>query len=157
MSPLSGGIMRSLRLAAGALFLASVFIAPFAEAQESAGGGKPESVLREFYRWYVQSVAANRSPMTDEPAKLKRYATEGMLRRIDKLAKAQELGADPFLQAQDVDDGWAKNIKVSSPKIAGDVATANVELKGSEMGSHKLAVTLRQESGAWKVDKVDPK
>lgn len=148
---------RSGRLFAGVLFVASMLIAPFAQAQEASGSGKPESVIREFYQWYVQTVAANRSPMMDEPAKLKRYATVGMLRRIDKLAKNQELEADPFLQAQDVDNGWAKNIKVSKAKIAGNVATANVELKGQEMESHKLAVTLRQESGAWKVDKVDPK
>lgn len=148
--------VRWLSLLAGAAVLLSMLGVPAARAQESGGEARPESVIREFYQWYVQTVAANRSPMTDEPAKLKRYATAGMLRRIDKLAKDQELGADPFLQAQDVDNGWAKNIKVSKPKISGDVATANVELKGSEM-SHKLAVTLRQESGAWKVDKVDPK
>ena len=149
-------VTRTMRLFAGVLFVASLLVAPFAHAQEGGGSSKPESVIREFYKWYVQLVDANRSPMMDEPARLKRYATDGMLRRIDKLAKNQELGADPFLQAQDVDKGWAKNIKVSNPKIAGNVATANVELKGSEM-SHKLAVTLRQESGAWKIDKVDPK
>ena len=145
------------RVVAGVLFIAAVLVAPLAQGQQGSAAGKPESVIREFYQWYVQTVAANRSPMTDEPAKLKRYATDGMLRRIDKLSKAQELEADQFLQAQDVDGGWAKNIKVSSATIAGDTATANVELKGSEMGSHKLVVTLRQESGAWKIDKVDPK
>ena len=149
-------VTRSTRLFAGVLFVASILIVSLAQAQETGGSSKPESVLREFYQWYVQSVAANRSPMTDERAKLKRYATDGMLRRIDRLAKADELGADPFLQAQDIDDAWAKNIKVSKPEIAGNVATATVELKGREM-SQKLAVTLRQESGTWKVDKVDPK
>jgi hypothetical protein len=138
----------------GAWLLAlAMFIAPLAQAENAAN---PESVIREFYQWYVQSMAANRSPLTDEGPKLKRYATSGMLRRIDKLSKNQELGADPFLQAQDVDKAWAKNIKVSNSKTTGKVATANVELKGSEM-TQKLAVTLRQESGAWKIDKVDPK
>ena len=156
MSARSKAATRLGGFVAGVLFVASMLFAPFAQAQKAGASGTPDSVIREFYQWYVQTVNANRSPMTDEPAKLKRYATAGMLRRIDKLAKNQELGADPFLQAQDVDKGWAKNIKVSNSKIAGDVATANVELKGSEMG-HKLAVTLRQESGAWKIDKVDPK
>ena len=147
---------RLLSLFAGVLVLVSMLAVPAARAQDTGGAPKPESVIREFYQWYVQTVDANRSPMMDEPAKLKRYATAGMLRRIEKLAKNQELGADPFLQAQDVDNGWAKNNKVSNPKVAGNVATANVELKGSEM-TQKLAVTLRQESGAWKIDKVDPK
>ncbi len=147
---------RRLAFFAGAFVLLSMLAVPVARAQESGVAAKPEAVIREFYKWYVQTVSANRSPMMDEPAKLKRYATAGMLRRIDKLAKDQELGADPFLQAQDSDEAWAKNIKVSDPKIAGNVATAKVELKGREM-THKLAVTLRQESGAWKIDKVDPK
>lgn len=125
-----------------------------AQAQETGGSTKPESVIREFYQWYVQAVLADRSPMNDR-AKLKQYASVGMLRRIDKAVKADELGFDPFLHAQDLDKAWAKNITVSKPKIAGEVATADVELKGPEMGTHKLALTLRQEGGAWKIDKVD--
>ena len=157
MSGHRNSVRRSLRSLAAAVCVVSAFIATFAQAQESAGAGKPESVLREFYQWYVQAVAADRNPIANDRAKLKRYVSEAMLRRIDKLTKAGELGSDPFLEAQDLDKGWAKNIKVSNPQIAGAITTADVEMKGPEMGSHKLAVTLRQESGAWKIDKVEPK
>jgi ABC-type transporter MlaC component len=132
----------------------SLLCAARAEAQESGG---PEAVIREFYSWYVKAVAANRDPFTEESAKLKQYATARFIRQIQKARDGEEMSFDPFLHAQDVDKAWAKNITVAKPQIKGDVATANVELKGPEMGAHKLAVTLREEGGAWKVDKVAAK
>ena len=144
--------MSRCRLPLFAALLSLMFVA-VAPAQES--GSSPESVIREFYAWYVKAVLANRDPFKDDSAKLKQYATTRFIGQIKKMRDGDELGSDPFLHAQDLDKGWAKNIKVSTPAIKGDVATANVELKGSEMGTHKLAVTLRQEGGTWKVDKVD--
>ena len=135
--------------------LLSLVFAAVAPAQES--GSSPEGVIREFYAWYVKAVLANRDPFTDDSAKLKQYATARFIGQIKKMRDSEELGSDPFLHAQDLDKGWAKNIKVSTPAIKGEVATANVELKGPEMGTHKLGVTLRQEGGTWKVDKVDPR
>ena len=135
--------------------LVAVLVAPMLTAQESSDAGKPDAVIREFYAWYVSAVSANRDPFKDDSARLKRYATARFMREIDKARKGEEMGADPFLQAQDLDKAWARNIKVSEPKISGETATAKVELKGPEMGTHKLNVTMRNEGGAWKVDKVD--
>ena len=145
---------RSLSVAVVVL-IAAILLAPSSNAQESSGSGKPETVIREFYAWYVKAVAANRDPFKDDSAQLKRYATPRLIREIEKARKSGELGADPFIQAQDFDKAWAKNIKVAAPKISGETATAKVELKGAEMGTHKLNVTMRNEGGAWKVDKVD--
>ena len=139
------------------LFALAMLVAPLTQAQEAGGAAKPESVLREFYSWYTQTVLADRSPLSDERAKLKRYATAAMLGRIDKTMKAGELSSDPFLHAQDLDKAWPKNIKVSKTQVSGKTATAEVEMKGPEMGSHKLGVSLREEDGAWKIDKVDAK
>ena len=129
--------------------LTAAWIAP-SHAQERA----PDAVIRDFYQWYVQSLAATRDPFTAGRAELKRYATERLIGEIDKARNADELGADPFLDAQDFDEAWAKNITVSKPVIKGETATADVTLKGPEMGTHKLNVTLRQEGGSWKIDKV---
>jgi hypothetical protein len=71
--------------------------------------------------------------------------------------KAEELSYDPFLHAQDVDKAWPKNIRVSKMQVSGKTATADVEMNGPEMGSHKVRVALREEGGAWKIDKVDAK
>ena len=133
----------------------SLLLVTSSSAQESGAAGKPESVIRDFYAWYIKAVLANRDPFTDDSAKLKQYATARFLKQIQKLRDDEELSFDPFLHAQDLDKAWAKNITVATPTVSGESATANVELKGPEMGSHKLAVKLRQEGGAWKIDKVD--
>ena len=148
--------MRTPRLERG-LCVAAVLLllTTFAAAQESGAAGKPESVIRDFYGWYVKAVLANRDPFSDDSAKLKQYVTPRFLKQIQKLRDNEELSFDPFLHAQDLDKAWAKNITVATPTVSGESATANVELKGPEMGSHKLAVKLRQEGGAWKIDKVD--
>ena len=143
----------SFRGLAAAVLLTPIILAPTAHAQERSA--KPEAVIREFYAWYVKAVAANRDPFKDDTAQLKRYASARLIREVEKARKSGELGADPFIQAQDVDGSWAKNIKVAEPKISGETATAKVELKGSEMGTHKLNVTMRNEAGVWKVDKVE--
>jgi ABC-type transporter MlaC component len=137
------------------VLLATALLVSVSRAQESSGAGKPEAAIREFYAWYVNAVSANRDPFKDDSARLKRYATTRFMREIEKARKGEGIGADPFLQAQDLDKAWAKNIKVSEAKISGDTATAKVELKGPEMGTHKLNVTMRNEGGAWKVDRVD--
>ena len=135
-----------LAVAVAMLMLAS----PAAQAQERS----PERVLQEFYQWYVQALSAGRDPFAKNKAELKKYATDRLMRQVEKARKDGSLGADPFLDAQDFDKAWAKNVKVSGEKIQDEKATANVELNGPEMGTHKLAVTLKQEDGAWKVDKA---
>jgi hypothetical protein len=115
----------------------------------------PEQVIRDFYKWYVGQLVAERDPFTDGRTELKRYASERLLRQLDKARNREGgIGSDPFLDAQDFDKDWAKNIKVSAPSVNGDKATANVELKGAEMGTQKLKLGLVQESGGWKIDKV---
>ncbi len=148
---MSRRFFRSIRLLA--LAVLTLLLAPVADAQERAA--KPEAVIREFYAWYVKAVAANRDPFKDDSAQLKRYASARLIREVEKARKSGELGADPFIQAQDFDKDWAKNIKVADAKISGESASAKVELNGAEMGTHKLNVTMRNEGGAWKVDKVD--
>lgn len=133
--------------------LLSLILSPLLTVQ--ASGQPPEGVIREFYAWYVKAVLANRDPFTDDSAKLKQNVTARFLGQIEKLRDAEELSFDPFLHAQDLDYGWAKNIRVSTPAIKSDKATATVELGSPGVGAHKLAVTLRQEAGAWKLDQVE--
>ena len=121
---------------------------------QTAAADSPGGVIREFYKWYVTTLKSDKDPFTDGRKEMKRFATTRLIGEIEKARKSGDVGSDPFLDAQDFDGDWAKNIKVSDPVIKGDVATANVELKGAEMGTQKLQITMRQEGGSWKVDKV---
>lgn len=136
------------------LALLLVTLSPHAQAADPSRS--PEQVIHDFYRWYVQALMKNREPLTKERAELKRYASDRLIREIDHMRKGPDgLDGDYFLDAQDFDDDWATNIKVSGTSIKGDRATALVELSGKEIGTKKLRVTLVQQAGQWKVDKVE--
>ena len=78
-----------------------------------------------------------------------------MLKEIDKMVKGPDgLDGDYFVDAQDFDPLWAKNISISDARTVGDKSTAHVLLNGSKGMQKKLLVRLVKEHGIWKVDKV---
>jgi hypothetical protein len=114
----------------------------------------PEGSIRSFYRWYVTNLVANHDPMKQR-GEIRRYATERLLKEIDKMVKGPDgLDGDYFTDAQDFDPLWAKNIAISDVQIHGDKSTALVLLDGSKGMRKKLFVHLAKEGGTWKVDKV---
>ena len=124
----------------------------------SAQQRQPEGVVRDFYRLYLQSMAADRDLFDGDQATLKQYTTSRFLGEINKARKQEGgIGADPFLLAQDFDKAWAKNINAAKPLTVSDVAFVEVTMKGPEMGTHNVTVKLRQEDGHWKIDSVKPK
>ena len=100
--------------------------------------------LTEFYTFYCHALEANEG-LLDKPAKLKPYVK-------------QEGGieADPFVCAQDTDPAWAKNIQVAHIKAAADgkTASADVTLGGQKEMVRHLRLSLVNEAGVLKVDKV---
>jgi hypothetical protein len=114
----------------------------------------PSDAIRNFYRWYVTELIANRNPM-DNRKELKRFATERLLKELDRMKKGPDgLDGDYFVDAQDFDDLWAKNITVSEVKISGTKATAEVVLTGKPHMRRRLQVSLVKDGAIWKVDKV---
>jgi hypothetical protein len=129
----------------------------FASGAEPSAAS-PEQTIQQFYQWYVQSLVAENDPLTKRRAELKRFATDRLIREIDGMRKGPDgLDGDYFLDAQDFDREWGKNITVGKVAAKGTRATADVQLNSREMGMKKLRVTLVQERGSWKVDKVEGK
>jgi hypothetical protein len=137
------------------LLAALAFANPGGAAEPSkASTTTPEESIRSFYSWYVTALVANRDPVKQRP-EMKRFATDRLLKEIDKMKKGPEgLNGDYFLDAQDFDEQWAKNISVSNMKIEGSKATAHVLLDGPEGMRKKLVVQLVNDAGTWKIDKV---
>jgi hypothetical protein len=132
-------------------FVALVAVLPIEAAETSA---TPEACIRNFYHWYVTNLVANREPMKQR-TEIRRYATERLLKEIDKMAKGPDgLDGDYFVDAQDFDPLWASKIQVSAVQVQGDKASAQVVLDGAKGMRKKLLVHLAKESGTWKVDKV---
>jgi len=119
-----------------------------------APGSNPAGSIRSFYHWYVTELIANRDPMKNRAA-MKRFVTDRLLREIDKMTKGPDgLDGDYFVDAQDFDNLWAKNISVSDVAIHGTKATASVLLEGGPGMRRKLKLNLVSEGPVWKVDKV---
>lgn len=141
--------------------LASVFILVVAfgfcsgmRAAEPSVPPNPSDSLRSFYRWYVTELVAKRNPLENRK-ELKRFATERLLKEIDRLKKGPNgLDGDYFVDAQDFDALWAKNITVSDVKISGTKATADVLLAGKGDMRRRLQVSLVRDGSVWKVDRV---
>ena len=124
---------------------------PLRAAEQNA---TPEDCIRNFYHWYVTNLVANRDPMKQR-TEIRRYATARLLKEIEKMEKGPNgLDGDYFVDGQDFDPLWAKNISISAVKINGDKSNAHVVLDGAKGMRQKLIVHLVKESGTWKVDKV---
>jgi Protein of unknown function (DUF3828) len=127
---------------------------PAAAPTEAAPTGTPEDCIRGFYHWYVTNLVVNRDPMKQRN-EMRRYATERLLKEIDKMVKGPDgLDGDYFTDAQDFDPLWAKNISISGVKTTGDKSSAVVLLDEAKGMRKKLRVDLVKDKGAWKVDKV---
>lgn len=135
--------------------LAVALISP-ALAEDQADRSSPERAIREFYHWYVQALVTNQDPFVKGRTDLKRFATGRLIEQIDRMRNGPDgLDGDYFVDAQDFDKDWGKNITVSTPIIRNKHATVEVELKGREMGTRNLLVDLAWERDGWKVDKVE--
>jgi hypothetical protein len=135
-----------------ALVVALGFSSTTKAAEPSAAN--PSDAIRNFYRWYVAELIANHNPMENRK-ELRRFATERLLKEIDRMKKGPDgLDGDYFVDAQDFDELWAKNITVSDVKVSGTKASAEVLLAGKGDMRRRLQVSLVKDGGIWKVDKV---
>jgi Protein of unknown function (DUF3828) len=136
------------------LILALVAVAGVSPVGAAEANATPEECIRNFYRWYVTNLVANRDPLKQH-AEIKRYATGRLLKELNKMVTGPEgLNGDYFTDAQDFDPLWAKNIAISEVKTSGEKSTAHVLLAGAQGMRRNLLVHLVKESGSWKVDKV---
>ncbi len=116
----------------------------------------PEIVLKEFYKWYIHSINPYKKatdPWGAGMATLKKYVTLRYIRateRNEKLPEGEGWDADYFLMDQDTSGFSEKNISVSKVVIKGATATAIVRFDQAGM----VKVSLVQEGGVWKIDKV---
>ena len=102
----------------------------------------------------MTALIAKKQPMENR-AEMQRFVTERLLKEIDKMVKGPDgLDGDYFLDAQDWDDLWAKNITVSNLKVSGKNATAEVLLAGKGEMRRRLKVSLVNDGAAWKIDQV---
>src|SRR5438128_10178278 len=95
----------------------------------------PAEAVRNFYAWYVHEVANGSRPLEKEREQMRKFVTEGLLSRINKMPKGPGgLDGDFFLNAQEVDQEWEKNIAVSNYYVGRTMSKLGVILTGRKLG-----------------------
>jgi hypothetical protein len=97
----------------------------------------PESRARSFYAWYLHEL--NAETQSDREFERTWETHYGEIRPRDRTrTEAQDgIDADIFIDAQDFDPLWEKNIATSRAAISGNRATVNVTLKGGPSSGTK--------------------
>jgi hypothetical protein len=116
----------------------------------------PQTTIKNFYLWYVGQIAKNKFPLAEQPTKMKQFITVRCYNENKRAYDRNEFDADYFIAAQDFDEQWATNLKISNLKITGSKATANVAFFGKNNFNHKLKLKLLKEKSGWKIDVIDP-
>jgi hypothetical protein len=117
----------------------------------------PEATVQRFYEWYLHALNQNQDPLDKHQAEINKFVTLRLMKSLNRALKRPDgIDADLFIDAQDWDEAWEKNISTSKAAIQGKRAIVNVTLKGSAaFGNKRLKVGLRIEGGAWKIDSVN--
>jgi len=112
----------------------------------------PEDVAKEFYGWYLAYIG-NRSsgefhnPLVDGAYKDNQYLSSGFISELDKMV-ADGIAADPILLAQDIPQEF-------SVDRGRETGTVIVHLQFGSSSNHDLKLTMINELGSWKINKIE--
>lgn len=140
-----------LRTIAGPVLViaAVVLLSVPARAQQTS---TPETVVRGFYSWYLhQLTIENSNPLKQKTMALK-FMTPQLYANAPRLIRRMD--ADIFICAQDWDNGWEKNFRVSTPETKNTSATTSVTLPSGETDKITINVTLLKTAAGWRINKV---
>lgn len=117
----------------------------------------PDVTVQHFYAWYLHLLNQNQDPLGKHQAELSKFVTPRLMAALNRALKRPDgIDADFFVDAQDEDPAWEKNISTSAMTVQADRATVNVTLKGGEaFGTKRLKIGLRKQAGGWKIDSVN--
>ena len=122
-----------------------IFFSSFCRAQNKSSNDSAAIMLKQFYTSYISA---------DEESQLtlikKQYCTKKILNRI---AKDEELDADPFLQAQDTDIDWLRTLVINKDAQKPNVYTVSYMSNYSKKRiiNRLLVVKVGQ---AYKIDDI---
>jgi len=124
----------------------------------SQASKSPEQTVKDFYRWYLHELNAEREPRK-ERTKVNAVVSARLKRWFSSKA-GREWDADYFIDAQDFDKDWETNIAVSKAVIRGNNADLRVTLgpkikAPNAIGQHVLKLKMVKEAGGWKIDHVN--
>lgn len=144
-------------------FVVSLFIS-FAPLNSASANPKSaaseavavETVVEDFYKWYMVLYPKNIDPLRRHSPDLPKYISTALIRELEKKVNSRDgLDFDYFLQSQDYLEDWPTEIHVAAPRINDRTATTVVTLGAKAESRFPLAVSLVKEKAGWKIRKVN--
>ncbi|HJS52843.1 MAG TPA: DUF3828 domain-containing protein [Pyrinomonadaceae bacterium] len=138
------------------LLISVVILLAYAGTSAQAVG--PEQAAKDFYKWYLTELNAEREPRRDSKPLMLQKVSARLGRWLYSTAY-EEYGADYFLDAQDYEQSWANGVSAAPAVTKGNVSTVRLTLtpkKGvTGWGVRRMTIKLIKENGAWKIDTVN--
>ena len=143
-----------MRIMLAVLLLCSAGL--FVDSVSAQNTSTPETQAKNFYAWYLHELNAERNPISNSNG-LKKYVTARLVGAIERALKRENgIDADIFIDAQDFDPLWEKNILSSKAVVTGAKAKLTITLKGGpNFGTKQLRIGMQRQAGAWKIDSVN--
>lgn len=132
-----------------------VFIGSFGAAAAQTATA-PEQAAKNFYEWYLRELNKEGGSPVEQKTTISKYVSKRLLREVYAQLDAGEYDADYFINAQDFNEKW--QVTTTKSAVKGKTATLKVLLAAprAKKGDWKqsLSLTMIQENGVWKIDRV---
>lgn len=129
----------------------SLLVLPLMQSCTPAADTKATDAIKDFYGAYIRENSKEPGDMKAVESIKKKHCTSSLLQKLS----GEELDADPFLDAQDVDANWVNTMEVLPEGSAENVYGVCFLLTPGE-SKHCVRVAMKQEGGEWKIDDVHP-
>lgn len=124
-------------------------------ASRSPESTAPAKAVKVFYAWYMHELNQGIYPLEKKREELKKYVSERLLAAIGQMPTGPDgLDGDYFVDAQEWDPAWEKNILISHVEIEGKKALVDFTLTGPINPDHKISVRMVEQKGLWKLDQL---
>jgi hypothetical protein len=115
----------------------------------------PAQAIRNFYSWYVAETVSGNRPLRKQRDLMRKFVTDRLLSHIDKMPKGPAgLDGDYFLNAQEIDPDWGKNIAIGNNYIGKTMSKLSVILSGRKLGDRQFDVKVVFQEDTWKIDEI---
>ncbi|MBL0019574.1 MAG: DUF3828 domain-containing protein [Bacteroidetes bacterium] len=126
--------------------LLSIF---FFTACSSGTDAQSMDSLKVFYQSYIRES----SKVPEDHAKIESLKAKHCTAKFLVQIADAELDADPFLNAQDVEEKWAENLEITPESAAKDQYKV-CYTASFDNSKHCVKVTMVDEGGSWKIDNI---
>lgn len=135
------------------LLFVVIFLQGAVFAGEANSAVTPEQAVRDFYSWYIDKQDSLDFPVLD--LEISKYVTKATVKKLkDDYSSKKYMEVDYFTKVQDYDSkDWIGNINPGKFSVSKGKAKGLVTF--GSLNKSSVKVYLIQESGVWKVTRVD--